>query len=93
MLTSLGPNIHITGLKQPEDGCAIAMKCPTCQRIEIAWSPYAKKPEDGGTMWVVQVPCYGHETRFWTVFPKSDPFSQSFHTTGWYTLPEVPNAN
>ena len=56
----LGLNVHIRGLKQPETGCAIAMKCPHCHRIEIAWSSWASKPTDGGTFWVVGIPCYEH---------------------------------
>jgi hypothetical protein len=92
MLTSLGPNIHITGLKQPDDGCAVAIKCPHCNRIEIAWSPYAKKPEDGGTMWVILLPCFEHTTVLW-FFDRSKftDMAGSMKFSGWSRLPEVSN--
>ena len=88
----LGLNVHIRGLKQPEGGCAIAMKCEVCNRVEIAWSLWVTKPTDGGTLWVVQVPCRDHN--YFALYPRHINRSpRSFHASGWHTLPEVPHGN
>ena len=72
----LGLNVHIRGLKQPEDGCTgcvVAMKCPECNRVEIQWSEHAPKPTDGGIFWVLGLPCYYHTSTIFCIAPQFIP--------------------
>ena len=86
----LGRTVHITGLTQPEDGCSIAIKCPVCNRVEIAWSPLATKPKDGGTFWVIGINCYDHHaTAIWFF----NPDKLNLIASGWKPLPEVTHGN
>ena len=83
MVSSLGPNIHITGLTQPDEpGAVMAVRCPECGVTEIVWNSWAIKPKDGD-MWVVTLECPAHIKSLWLSWPKTPAYD--FQFTGWHS--------
>ena len=52
--------IFLTHVTQPERGAIMVVYCKHCRRTEITVSEYANRPEDGGDLWLVQMPCLEH---------------------------------